>query len=313
MGFFLVMKAEIVRSWIIMRRYWFRTLTGIIVGYGMLMILIVGFMSKGCQPQDTPPASRQETVAASDNGAAGEDNTQALPPGSDITSSLVSDPSKATEYVLGFIIGLFAFGIVGLFTQGLQEMARTGVLEQLCLSPHGLVTNFLARSVVGGVNSIVSSAIMLMLVAWSLQGALYWDPVTVPLLLVLTFTNLLGFGFMVGGLVLVFKQTGQVAIIMRLVLMGLALFATEEMLQGSRAMALFLHILPVTDAAICLKYVLIQGQHLAATGEFVSVYQHPSHAFWWLLVNCVLWTGIGIVCFKVMENYSRHKGTLGAY
>lgn len=314
MGFLLVMKAEIVRSWIIMRRYWFRTLTGIIVGYGMLMILIIGFMSKGCQPESTtPPEAGQETTAAADNAGETDDTNVALPGQTDMRSDLVSDPSKATEYVLGFIIGLFAFGIVGLFTQGLQGMARTGVLEQLCLSPHGLVTNFLARSVVGGVNSIVSSAIMLLLIAWSLQGALYWDWFAVPLLLALTFTNLLGFGFMVGGLVLVFKQTGQVAIILRLILMGLALFVTEDLLQGNAAMSLFLHILPVTDAAICLKYVLIQGQGLATTGEFLPVYQHPTHAFWWLLFNCALWTSIGIACFKIMENHSRHKGTLGAY
>jgi ABC-type polysaccharide/polyol phosphate export permease len=301
MGFLLVMKAEIVRSWIIMRRYWFRTLTGIIVGYGMLMVLVIGFMSRGCSP-DLPPEGQQTRIEA---GAA--DPGEQDPPQPGLTGRLVTDPNKATEYVLGFIIGLFAFGIVGLFTQGLQGMAGTGVLEQLCLSPYGLVTNFLARSVVGGVNTIFSSAIMLMLIAWSLGGSIHWNPIAVPLLLVLAFVNLLGFGFMVGGLVLVFKQTGQVAIIMRLVLMALALFASQEMLLNNWAMALFLHLLPVTDAAICLKYVLIEGHGMA------ELFTHPANSFWWLLINCAMWTGIGIACFKVMENWSRDKGTLGAY
>jgi ABC-type polysaccharide/polyol phosphate export permease len=306
MGFLLIMKAEIVRSWIITRRYWFRTITSIIVGYGMLMLLVLGFMSKGCQPETAGPEAHPSRIEA-----AADTVDTPLQPG--IAGSLVNDPAKATEYVLGFIVGLFAFGIVGLFTQGLQSMAGTGVLEQLCLSPHGLVTNFLARATVGGVNTVISSGLMLMLVAWTLQGGLYWDWVAVPTLLALTFINLLGFGFMVGGLVLVFKQTGQVAIIIRLVLFGLALFATEEMLMGHWAMALFLHVLPITDAAICLKYVLIEGQGLATSGEFHSVFFHHTYSFWWLLVNCVLWTGIGIVCFKFMENWSRDKGTLGAY
>ncbi|HPU96735.1 MAG TPA: hypothetical protein PLO53_02145, partial [Candidatus Hydrogenedentes bacterium] len=43
-GFFLVMKAELIRAFIVMRRYWFRTLTGLIIGYGMLMVLIAGFI-----------------------------------------------------------------------------------------------------------------------------------------------------------------------------------------------------------------------------------------------------------------------------
>ena len=307
-GFFLVLKAEIVRGWIITRRYWFRTLTGIIVGYGMLMGLIVGFMSKGCSV-DNPPATQQ--IAIEQQANTGAMAAHPLPAG--VSSSLVNDPAKATQYVLGFIIGLFAFGIVGLFTQGLQGMAQAGVLEQLCLSPQGLVTNFLARSVVAGVNTIISSGIMLWLITWSLSGVLYWDWLAVPLLLVLTFIDLLGFGFMVGGLVLVFKQTGQVAILVRLVLFGLALFADERMLQGHWLMSAFLHLLPVTDAAICLKYVLIQGQGAAAGGEFLSVYLHPTYSFWFLVVNCILWTGIGILCFKIMENHSRRKGTLGAY
>lgn len=308
-GFFLVLKAEIVRSWIITRRYWFRTLTGIIVGYGMLMALIIGFMSRGgADLHPIPDASQPPAVTEqSTSDAAPQDAGDKALPGSGVASGLVSDPNKATRYVLGFIIGLFAFGIVGLFTQGLQGMAQMGVLEQLCLSPHGLVTNFLARSVVGGVNSIISSGIMLWLITWSLRGSLYWDWAAAPVLLALTFVNLLGFGFMVGGLVLVFKQTGQLAIIVRLVLFGLALFAEERLLHGHWLMTAFLHILPVTDAAICLKHVFIQGG-----GMSVFAFEAP-YCFYFLLVNCVFWTSLGIACFKIMENHSRHKGTLGAY
>ncbi|HEX72310.1 MAG TPA: hypothetical protein ENN65_03240, partial [Candidatus Hydrogenedentes bacterium] len=84
MGFFLVMKAEIVRSFIIMRRYWFRTITGMILGYGMLMVLIAGFIY-------SRPAVEE-------------------------SMSLFDDPTAATNFVLGFIIGMFAFGVVGMFT-----------------------------------------------------------------------------------------------------------------------------------------------------------------------------------------------------
>ena len=44
---------------------------------------------------------------------------------------------------------------------------------------------------------------------------------------------------------------------------------------------------------------------------FASVFNHPS--FYWLLLNSIAWTIIGIFCFRVLENYSRTKGTLGAY
>lgn len=278
MGFFLVMKAEIVRSFIIMRRYWFRTITGMILGYGMLMVLIAGFIY-------SRPAVEE-------------------------SMSRFDDPTAATNFVLGFIIGMFAFGVVGMFTQGIQEMAQTGVLEQLCMSPHGLIFNFLARTAVGSVYTILSSGVMVYLVTLTVGGRLYFDAAAVLILLTLTFINLLGFGFMVGGLVLVFKQVGQIAILLRMGLFALAVFAREEMLHQGWALAAVTHALPVTDAAICLKYVLIQNQG-RITGDFVPVYAHPS--FFWLIVSCVAWTAIGVVVFEFMERWSRSKGTLGAY
>ena len=282
MGFFLVMKAELVRTFIIMRRYWFRTVTGMIIGYAMLLMLVLGVMHTG--------------------------NSM-----SDVATKLTSG-QNATNWALGFIIGMFAFGIVGMFTQGLQELAQSGQLEQLCMSPHGLVTNFLARSFVGSVSSIFTSAIMVWLIAKSVKGTLHADFVPTIALLSLTYCNLIGFGFMVGGLVLVFKQTGQIAVLIRMALLGLAILATGDIGNWHWVFQGMAHALPVWDAAVCLKYVLISGQSAVnAAGETVvrSVFIHPS--FGWLMFNSIFWTLLGISCFKIMENWSRWKGTLGAY
>jgi len=294
MGFFLVMKAELVRTFIIMRRYWFRTITGMFIGYMMLLMLVLGFMHRG-----------RDVGAMADK---------------------LSDAETATNWALGFIIGMFAFGIVGMFTQGLQQLAQSGQLEQLCMSPHGLVTNFLARTAVSSVTSIFTSALMVWLIAKTVGGTLHADFPATAALLALTFLNLIGFGFMVGGLVLVFKQTGQVAVLIRLALFALAILATDKIDKLHPIFRWAAHSLPITDAAICLKYVLIQGQMrptLDGAGQAVlntagepqlyamSVFAHPS--FFFLLVSCVVWTVIGISCFRFMENWSRDKGTLGAY
>lgn len=280
LGFFLVMKAELVRSYIITRRYWFRTLIGLAIGYGMLMVLIGGFIYSG-----------------TGNSIAG-------------TVSSMGDPAKATNFVLGFIIGLFAFGIVGMFSQGLQGMASTGVLEQLCMSPHGLITNFLARTVVSSVSTVLSSSVLVWLVSRSVGGELHFELIPVLTVLMLTFVNLLGFGFMIGGLVLVVKQVGQVAIILRMLLFALAMFAREEVFGKNILLDAAMHALPITDASVCLKYVLIRGQ-MNAAGEYVPLFAYPY--FYYLLVSCFLWTAIGVAVFKYMENWSRYKGTLGSY
>lgn len=282
MSFFLVMKAELVRTFIVMRRYWFRTVTGLVMGYGMLLVLIMGWM-----------VSKDE-VAATMGGKFG-------------------DPERATEFVLGFIIGMFAFGIVGMFTQGIQSMASTGVLEQLCLSPHGLITNFLARTTVSAVQAILSSSVLVWMVTATVGGTLHFDPVAVPVLLGLTFINLLGFGFMMGGMVLVFKQVGQVAILIRMGLFALAMFATEAMLNKGWAWAAFIHTLPITDASILLKWALIANQGIVDgnLAGYRSVFQHPSMIF--LILNCAVWLALGLTVFRMMETWSRAKGTLGTY
>jgi ABC-2 type transport system permease protein len=279
MGFLLVVKAELMRSLIIMRRYWFRTLIGLVLSYGMLMMFVLMFVAN------------QDTVT----------NT---------LNQQFTDPSKAVNFVLGFIIGMFAFGIVGMFTQGLQGMAATGVLEQLYMSPYGLLTNLLARTVVGAVSTILSSSLMVWLVSLTVKGTLHWDSLAVPLLLVLTFVNLLGFGFLAGGLVLVFKEIGQIAVLVRIGLFALAVFAREELYQSHWSLSAMLHLLPITDAAVCLKYVLVKGQ-MDDQGVFRSVFLHP--CFYGLLVSCCVWLVVGTVAFRLMENYSRHKGTLGVY
>lgn len=311
-GFILVLKAEITRTLIIMRRYWFASILGLAMGYGTLIVMVYGLMF----------AAQSEVVQ-------------------DLVHRVING-------ILGFLIGVFAFGIVGLFTQGIQGMARTGELEQLCLSPFGLVVNFLARSFVAAVTNIFSSAVMLILVAATVaSGSLYIAPFETIVLLGLTYINLMGFGFMVGGLVLVLKQVGQVAMIIRFAMVALAIFATEQISEWHWAARSFAHALPITDAAICLKYVLIGGQQrpvldehgekiitdmvpavdeageviLDSAGDallvpvyetvYASVFTHQS--FFFLIISCVIWSVIGIACFKYMENWSRDKGTLGAY
>lgn len=267
MGFFLVLKAEVVRSFIIMRRYWFATLTGLFVGYGFLIMLIYAFLY-----------NKEAVTRMADSAINGS---------------------------LGFVIGVFAFGILGIFTQGLQGMARTGELEQLCMSPHGLISNFMARSLVAAITTTISLSILLTMIALSVGGKLHADPFPIATLLVLTYASLIGFGFMSGGLVLVFKQTGQIAVLFRLGLVGLATMATTtDLLQTPGPLANIIHVLPAIDAAVCLKYVLVDGGGM-------GVFAHPS--FFWLLFHCVFWTITGLWLFHYMENLSRDRGTLGSY
>ncbi len=312
MGFFLVLKAEVVRSMIVTRRYWFATVTALFVACVMFSAFINIFLSG--------------IVAGADMAGV------------------------AVDRALGLVIGIFAFSMVGMFSTGLAGMARSGELEQVYMSPHGLITNFMARSTVATVLSIITWTILLMFVssAFSAEtdgakadeqvqtahadaaavaeatptesapgaagedsgkkmkadGKIHADPLPMVVLFLLTFFSMTGFGFMIGGLVLVFKQIGQVAVILRMIMMGVAWKASDALYDQHWLLQWVAHAVPVTDAAICLKLVLLQnyGTH---------IFTHPSFLF--LLASVAIWTPIGLICFKAMENWARSKGTLGAF
>ncbi len=302
MGFFLVLKAEVKRTMIISRRYWFATLTALFVACIMFTFFFYGFF------------------AGLGAGMAG----------------------VAIDKALGLIIGIFAFSMVGMFSSGLAGMARSGELEQVYMSPHGLITNFMARSTVSTILSIVTWTVILSFMSTSLQradknavpadpqtvqaatidnsgaapakemdapstagtGKLHADPLPVSVLFLLTYFSMTGFGFMIGGLVLVFKQVGQIAVLLRFAMMAIAWTASDALYDHHIVLQALAHTIPVTDAAICLKLVLLKG-----IGN--DVFTHKS--FYFLILNVAVWTPIGLAIFKSMENWARSKGTLGAF
>lgn len=304
MGFFLVLKAEVVRTMIISRRYWFATLTALIVGCIMFTGMFYGFLA-----------------------------------GIGLGAGMAG---IAIERALGLIIGIFAFSMVGLFSTGLAGMARSGELEQVYMSPHGLITNFMARSTVSTILSIVTWTLILTFMSASFtratanaaqgaepaavhaapsipsekgpgpatpgritgDGRLHADPLPMVVLFFLTYFSMTGFGFMIGGLVLVFKQVGQIAVLLRFAMIAVAWTASDALYDKSVVLQWMAHIVPVTDAAICLKLVLLRG-----VGN--GVFTHTS--FYCLIANVAIWTPIGLACFKFMENWARSKGTLGAF
>lgn len=305
MGFFLVLKAEVVRTLIISRRYWFATLTALFVACIMFTGFFYGFLAG----------------IGLGVGMAG----------------------VAIEKALGLVIGIFAFSMVGMFSSGLAGMARSGELEQVYMSPHGLITNFMARSTVSTILSIVTWTLILSFMSASLSragapasddatvqasanetqavvpqpgggpasiesmkgdGTLHADPLPVSVLFFLTYFSMTGFGFMIGGLVLVFKQVGQVAVLLRFAMMAIAWSASDALYDMHFVIQWIGHMIPVTDAAICLKLVVLRG-----IGN--DVFTHPS--FFFLIANVAIWTPIGLACFKTMENWARSKGTLGAF
>lgn len=174
--------------------------------------------------------------------------------------------------------------------------ATRGTLEQLYMSPVGAWKILLAR-MVGIV--VINLAIIVLMLVLSMLTAWQWlslDLITLAPLLVLTVVGMLGVGFMLAGLALVFKQVQSILQIAQFV--ALALVAVPVSLSP------WLELAPVVRGSSMLRAAMAEG--LSAT-EFSS-------ADWTLLIaNAVLYLSAGIGVYKLAERRAMRRGLLGQY
>jgi len=221
--------------------------------------------------------------------------------------------SEQGTKLVGFLMWMFASQAIGLFTGQIRSAAETGVLEQLCLSPHGLVTIFCARAV--GVTSFqfLYVGILYTLVTRTQEIPVNLAPASVALVLVMTLVGLYGVGFILGGLSLMFKRIGQVAILLRIFLL-FVVFSPNVFDPGYTGQLLPFKIplsfVPLYPGTSMLKLLMAPDGTGAATSLLELA---KSGELWLLVINSGLWFAIGVGIFKLCENVSRDRGGLGTY
>lgn len=277
-GFGLVLKAEMVRAFIYTKRY--PVATG--VGLFLQLIMIMAFVPVGVKL-----------------ASFGADN-----PG---LSKVYS-----AESVMAFLMWGYAASAIGLFTNSIRSSAETGVLEQICTSPHGLVTNFLAKAAVVTFFQTLSLGILCGLIySFFDLPELNINLMSDALVFFLTLGGLYGLGFALGGLTLLVKRVGQISILLRLAFLPVALMNLGN-LPGANAQTQpvvegFLRCMPMFHGLDMLKKMIL---HNASLGDFVA---SGNPGLPWLVANTAIWLILGLLAFRLMENVCRNHGGLGTY
>jgi ABC-2 type transport system permease protein len=124
------------------------------------------------------------------------------------------------------------------------------------------------------------------------------------LVLLLTLLGILGFGFLIAGAVLVFKQVESLANLVQNVLIFLngSLLPVEQMPRWLSSVA---HVLPTTQGIVVLRRVVLDGQRLAAVWRDGSL---P-----WLIAHSGLFLLAGWTVFLFCERAAKRQGSLGQY
>jgi len=179
----VLFKAMLKREFIVMRRYLFNFISGLIGIYILFLLIFFGARALG-------------------GGV----------PGFGATLDAI---------VVGFLVWTFAIFAYSDLAQGMVREAQEGTLEQLYMSPVGFIWVCLFR-IVGAFSQMLTFNIVLLVLMMATTGRwLHLDVASLVPLILLTLAGVYGIGFIMGGLALVFKRIESLVGIVQFGMVGL--------------------------------------------------------------------------------------------
>jgi ABC-2 type transport system permease protein len=213
------------------------------------------------------------------------------------------DPQELAPTFLGYVAWMYAMMAIGNVAYGIRSEMSAGTLEQMAMSPAPLGMVLLGRAIANMLVSTVQVLLMSFLLRQLVSVRITMNAAGV-LVLLLTLLGILGFGFLIAGAVLVFKQVESLANLVQYVLLFLngSLLPVEQMPAWLSSIAF---LFPSTQGIIVLRQVVLGGQSLANAWRGGSL---P-----WLVVHSGLFLLIGWIVFLICERAAKKQGSLGQY
>ena len=264
-----VLYAEILRELITLRRYFLESLSGLVMVY----ILFLGFFF-------------------SSQGFSGQPVFQ------------TNHSTDLAYRAVGFILWLFALNSVGHFSNAIRDESHIGVMEQIALSPSGLIVDLWGRAIGKTLVDFVTIGLVLISIMVTADISLSFPPFSVGIIFILTLLGLSGLAFFFGGLTLIYKRLGNVTIVVRfafLILTG----AITPIENFPFWLQIISKTLPMTQGLKILRLFMIENKSFA--------YILESGDLLILIVNSAFYIITGLISFKFFEKIARNRGLLGVY
>lgn len=212
-------------------------------------------------------------------------------------------PQKIATTLVGYLIWYYVILINENMGENLMSEARYGTLEQMFISPIPIGFILIGRVLSNLILSSLQLGIVGVVLISSLNLPIYWQWDAIPVAII-ALLGLFGFGFMLGGLVLIFKQLDSVTAIVNYVLVFLngALVSIE---QFPAWLIFFVRLLPSTLGISAMRSVLLYGVSLRqlwdnGTLPWLTIHSLVYLIGGWLILN---W------CIRIVKQ----QGTLGQY
>lgn len=264
-----VLYGEILREFITVRRYYLESISGLIMVY----ILFMGFFFAGRGFTD-----------------------QAI--------FLTNHSTVLAHRTVGFILWLFALNSVGHFSSAIRDESQIGVMEQIALSPSGLIVDMWGRAIGKTIIDCIMIGVVLYTIMVTTRVSLSFPFISVAIVFFLTLLGLYGLGFLFGGLSLIYKRLGSITIVVRfafLILTG----AITPIESFPSWLQLICKTLPMTEGLKILRLLMVENRPFSfvlGSGDLLV-----------LIVNSTLYIAAGLISFRYLERVARDKGLLGTY
>ncbi len=198
--------------------------------------------------------------------------------------------------VMGFMLWSFIVFAYSDLTWDFINEAQQGTLEQLYMSPLGFGWVSISHILGWLLINLITTFGMLFAMMGITGRWLNVDFVSVLPLMLLTVWGVYGFGFLMGGLALVFKQVQAAFQILQFVWLGLIAAPLDQFP--------WLKYAPVSWGTHLLGRVMIGGE---------SLLEMPASDVLFLAANSAVYFALGYLGFKYFERVARDRGLLGHY
>lgn len=204
------------------------------------------------------------------------------------------------DTVGGLVVGFLVWTLVTIafmdLSGTLSTEASQGTLEQLAMAPSGLSRVLLSRAVASLGYQIMIAAVFLLVMMATTGRWLHLDLLSILPVLVLTVSGVLGIGLIMGGLTLLYKQTGALLGILQFAFLGLLALPVQQYA--------FLKAAPLSWGSYLLGQIMVDGHSLLTL---------PAADLLLLVANSAGYVTLGVIVFKLCEAKARERGLLGQY
>ncbi|QIB75477.1 ABC transporter permease [Halogeometricum borinquense] len=205
-----------------------------------------------------------------------------------------------SDSAAGLVVGYFLWSLVGQSYQGtigiITEEASWGTLERHFISPFGFNRVLFIKAIARMLRALfVSLAVLAMMVI--LTGTqLQMHVITVLSILLLTTLSVVGLGFAMGGVAVLYKRISSFSQLFSLVILGLV---------GAPVLDIpWLRVLPVVQGSAMLQQTMRSG---------VRLWQFDGIDIGILVGVTLVYFGIGFAVFHLTQRRARNVGVLGDY